>query len=330
MSEEIRLLDCQDPNNGRIAVTVAEPDFTDLYWTLEGAPDDVIAVGSVFTSSTPVNVVLTAYQFSEDGDTLCSQVETYSLGVISDIGLTIEQTGVDCEGLGIARITTEVEGETNVIWMDEFNAPIPELADLIEVSGLVPGIYRAWVFVDVGNDWLPCSDLKSITITGGDTLSLNGIVNYSTCPRLDSFGINEIELEAVGDRGPLTYFLNGQESDVPLFSNVPAGSYEAIVMDTTGCSASFMLTVEEPQILEIEAGPNQLIDLGTSTRINVLRNGANVDVDSIIWSPTTGLDDPNILNPTVVPTADITYTLTVDIEGCTGSGSVDISVSEPL
>ncbi|MCB0753987.1 MAG: gliding motility-associated C-terminal domain-containing protein [Flavobacteriales bacterium] len=45
------------------------------------------------------------------------------------------------------------------------------------------------------------------------------------------------------------------------------------------------------------------------------------------WSPTTGLDNPNIAQPTATITADITYVLTAfDAEGCSGQDSITVSL----
>ncbi|MEO1436187.1 MAG: choice-of-anchor L domain-containing protein, partial [Bacteroidota bacterium] len=95
---------------------------------------------------------------------------------------------------------------------------------------------------------------------------------------------------------------------------------------TEKCSDAQSITVTVIPPITVDLAPVELCQ-GDTITLNPI---VNVSGGTYSWSPTTGLDDPNILNPTVVPTADITYTLTVDIEGCTGSGSVDISVSEPL
>ncbi|MCO5259147.1 MAG: fibronectin type III domain-containing protein [Crocinitomicaceae bacterium] len=50
------------------------------------------------------------------------------------------------------------------------------------------------------------------------------------------------------------------------------------------------------------------------------------------WSPTTGLDNPNIFNPIATPTSTTTYTLTVSVEGatgCTPTNQVIVTVNTP-
>ena len=46
------------------------------------------------------------------------------------------------------------------------------------------------------------------------------------------------------------------------------------------------------------------------------------------WTPTTGLDDPNIKTPTAKPSATTTYTVTVtDANGCTATATVTVNVA---
>lgn len=52
---------------------------------------------------------------------------------------------------------------------------------------------------------------------------------------------------------------------------------------------------------------------------------------SFSWSPTTGLDNPTVANPTASPSATTTYTFQVtDSKGCTASRQITIIVEEPL
>ncbi|MEM6722915.1 MAG: choice-of-anchor L domain-containing protein [Bacteroidota bacterium] len=99
-----------------------------------------------------------------------------------------------------------------------------------------------------------------------------------------------------------------------------------LVGSTEKCADSMSITVVVIPPITVDLADQEVCQ-GESITLNPI---INVPGGTYSWSPTTGLDDPNILNPTVTPTADISYTLTVDIEGCIGSGSIDIVVSEPL
>ena len=52
---------------------------------------------------------------------------------------------------------------------------------------------------------------------------------------------------------------------------------------------------------------------------------------SYSWSPTTGLDDPSISNPTATPTSTTTYTVTVtDANGCQNTADLTVTVEGKL
>lgn len=57
----------------------------------------------------------------------------------------------------------------------------------------------------------------------------------------------------------------------------------------------------------------------------VVKTNQNVIV-TYSWSPTTGLDNPNIINPIASPTTTTTYTMTATANGCSASDSVIVSL----
>ncbi len=75
------------------------------------------------------------------------------------------------------------------------------------------------------------------------------------------------------------------------------------------------------------AGPDQTISPGGSTTLNGSATGG-VGGYAYVWSPTTGLDNAFIANPTASPTTTTTYTLTVfDTLGEVGTDTVLVTVT---
>ncbi len=75
----------------------------------------------------------------------------------------------------------------------------------------------------------------------------------------------------------------------------------------------------------VSAGPDQQIDLGTSTILN-----GSASTGTITWTPSITLDDATIQTPTASPISQTTYTITVVNGGCTASDQVTITVTEPI
>jgi len=70
------------------------------------------------------------------------------------------------------------------------------------------------------------------------------------------------------------------------------------------------------------AGNNVSICQGNSANLNAMGGG------SYSWSPSTGLSNPNIANPTASPNSTTTYTVTVtNGNGCTDTDQVTVSVN---
>lgn len=72
------------------------------------------------------------------------------------------------------------------------------------------------------------------------------------------------------------------------------------------------------------ADPDQLCD-GQSTQLQ-----ANTGMDSYAWTPSTGLSDDAIQNPTVTPNATTRYTVEVTRNGCSDTASVNVVVGNLL
>ena len=93
----------------------------------------------------------------------------------------------------------------------------------------------------------------------------------------------------------------------------PPGTTNYMVTATIGgCSETADISVTTIPYPVVNAGPPLEICFGTSTPIN-----ASMTASSFTWTPTTGLNNPNILNPTASPLKTTAYILTVtDTLGC--------------
>ncbi len=104
-------------------------------------------------------------------------------------------------------------------------------------------------------------------------------------------------------------------------------TYSIIVNDTFGvCSDTADITI---YVGELDAGPDTILCEGDSTLLNpfvttICSNGT----ETYSWSPTTGLSDPNIMNPMATVFTTTTYVLTYSNScGCTLMDSVTIEVN---
>jgi len=117
-------------------------------------------------------------------------------------------------------------------------------------------------------------------------------------------------------------------------------SSQTITVDSSGTYAvkvknQFGLSNSDTVVLTVN--PTPTADAGTNQNLNcgefVIIGGTSTPGCLYDWTPTDGLDDPNIANPTVSPTVSATYKLTVTDTNfptnCYDIDSVDVTVADP-
>lgn len=102
-------------------------------------------------------------------------------------------------------------------------------------------------------------------------------------------------------------------------------TYRAIVTSGAGCSDTASVTVTvNPRPTAVVASPFDTICAGQSTRLNA--SGGTI----FLWSPVTGLNDPNVADPVASPTVSTLYTVVVtDPNGCRDTAQVNVTVVTP-
>lgn len=130
-----------------------------------------------------------------------------------------------------------------------------------------------------------------------------------------------IDLSVIDGVAPFTYVWSNaaQTQDI---NNLAAGNYSVTITDACNTNGTFNFTVTQPNAVAANAGNDTTILSGGSVQLNAT-GGV-----SCIWTPATGLSNPNSCNPIATPTTATTYYVTVtDANGCTGTDSIHIHVS---
>lgn len=96
--------------------------------------------------------------------------------------------------------------------------------------------------------------------------------------------------------------------------------YTVTITTSAGCDYEGQVTVDVTPLPQANAGQDAQICSGQSVSLNAGGGGAYV------WTPATGLSNPNAQNPTASPAASTTYTVTVTTNGCTATDQVFVGV----
>ena len=129
---------------------------------------------------------------------------------------------------------------------------------------------------------------------------------------------------------PILYSLNGsQPGSQSQFANIIPGTYTLSVEGGNGCTATAVITVEVPALVQVNLTAQAEVILGYSYQMDVQVNIDTAEIASVIWTPAEGLDCPTCLNPLATPFTTTKYeVLVVSDAGCEARGIVTLTVDK--
>lgn len=191
----------------------------------------------------------------------CSSVETFDIDITAGLDVTMTHTDVTCFGLddgtGTATPTTGV-GPYTYLWDD----PLAQTTGTS--TGLFPNTYNVTVTDDLG-----CVGTGSVTIVEPPELVIDSSVPTNASCGMDN---GTITITASGGTPALQYSIDGGTSFFPTgdFTGLANGSYDVVVEDANGCTATTTtvvdldspLMIDDVIVTEVTCGPG---DDGTIT-----------------------------------------------------------------
>ena len=193
-----------------------------------------------------------------------------------------------------------------------------------------PGAYSL-VVTDAGNG---CTSSNSVTVAEDTNVpsSIDAQVENPLCyGDLGNIAIFEI----IGGTPPYLVSLDGGDNfgSQTFFTSLDPGTYDLVIQDALGCEYSETFSVEGVNELNVEIEQEvetTLIQFGDSYQIVAHVNIPEEEIDTIIWSPTTGLSCTDCLNPSVDTLLEMAvYTVTVINEnGCIDTDEIVLRVKK--
>jgi gliding motility-associated-like protein len=161
-----------------------------------------------------------------------------------------------------------------------------------------------------------CTAEGEVNVTEPTPIAANTVVKEISC-----FGKADgrILLSASGGSSPYLYSFNAGGNFQPeaYSGNLDVGSYEWTVQDANGCEFSGTTLIPEPDEIVLQIEPELWIFLGQSYGYNAVINIPPGQIDSISWTPVSGLSCTNCLNPIAQPEVTTPYVVeVVDTNGC--------------
>lgn len=132
-------------------------------------------------------------------------------------------------------------------------------------------------------------------------------------------------LAITGSAAPYTVSWNTTPAQTGLTAtNLPQGNYVATITDANACTSTYNVGVTLDNNLTVTAHIDTTICRGASFAANTISNATTYS-----WSPTTGVSNPNIGNPTLSPTTTTTYTVIATLGSCNLSRTFTVTVDAP-
>lgn len=110
------------------------------------------------------------------------------------------------------------------------------------------------------------------------------------------------------------------------FEELGAGTYIATVRDANGCTSAREVAVNQPDLLSVYAGPDQLVNLGEQVRLQAVPSRLPVTFQ---WAPADQLNCSSCAAPIAQPLRTARFTVTItDPNGCRSTDSLAIIVQK--
>lgn len=237
-------------------------------------------------------------------------------------------------------------GDTSTYVFNLYNVDIEAEGDTFMCAGegapllASGGVQYSWSPIagldnpNIGNPIASPSNTTTYVVVGTDSAGCTGLdtVYVLIAPNVIDAGVDEsicigesIGLGATGTPGQVIWSpantLDTPTSANPLATPTVTTTYHVSLLTNAGCTNSDSVTVTVNPLPIIDAGPDTAICNGEST---VLMASGGILYS---WSPTTGLSDSMIANPTTTPLATTTYAVTgISQFGCQNTDNVTVIV----
>lgn len=273
------------------------------------------------------NIPAGAYIINISDSNNCTQSDTFyltqpdKLEAFLDRNRTIE---LDCNNQDKGKIALLTVGGNPGIKTINWQSGV--ITDAGVAIGLSSGTYCATISDNFG-----CLDTFCYTMIA--PLPLVGEVNTPEEP-LCNGGETCISVKTIsgGTGNKYTFQINnGIRYPLDTCVTVFAGQYFINLIDSAGCSIDTVITIDQPEPILVEVGPDQDIQLGLPSPIINVSIDSPAGVDTIVWTPNIGVTciTSDCRSIEVSPSETTTYTVSVtDLNGCVATDEITINVKD--
>jgi gliding motility-associated-like protein len=149
---------------------------------------------------------------------------------------------------------------------------------------------------------------QSITVLGVPTITFPAIA--SVCVNANPFQLKITQHGPTGNPGAVFTGTGVSSSGIfdPAMAGVGTQVIKCIYTSANGCADTLSQTITVEPVATVSAGPDVTVLAGGHITLKATASGSNL---TYLWSPATGLNRTDVLQPIASPSANTKYTLTV-------------------
>jgi len=167
-------------------------------------------------------------------------------------------------------------------------------------------------------------------VTVGVSIPLEFSSVDSTHVTCNGFGDGTITLGVSGGQPAYSYTWVPNVSTTNSATGLAPGTYQITVTDQNSDQIVESILITEPNALSVTAPGDIDLCTGSDTLLDATVSGGTMPY-TFAWTPATDINNAAIEDPTVNPTSNETYLLTVtDDNSCTANDDVNITVDAPI
>ena len=296
---------CTGFSNGQIVVNINNGNGPYLYDWQNG--------NGLVDENSLVNVSAGVYQVNVQDVNLCKGSFTFNMEDHPPLELQFDIMDVSCNGLRDGSVTAIPSGGVGNY---QYQWAVGSTSQGLE--NLPTGNYP--IIVTDGNGCI-IEDIPFVPEPLPVFVQVGGVTNVVCFG--DATGL--VTLLGSGGVMPYSFSVDGvtfQSSNS--FPNLPADDYQLLIRDAEGCLDTTETVVRQPPELTVDAGPDQVIDLGFSTNIEAQASEFPVAYQ---WSPEESLDCMDCPFTEAMPVRTTTYMVTViNEDNCTATDEMTVEV----
>ena len=299
---------CTGINDGAIDLSVSNglPPYSYLWNTLDTTED---------LNGIPPGL----YSVEVTDSAGCDAHLDVTVGQVPQLFIDLEGIeSISCNGASDGAIHIDVSGGTppySYLWNNNNSTQ--------DLLGIPTATYTLTVSDGAG---CTLSDSYSIPEPPAINISVDSFSNVTCYEGADG----SVTVSASGGVAPLAYSIDGIvfQSD-NIFNGLHAGNYSVVVKDGNDCRQNTSIALTQGTEISITYGVDINIVNGQSTVLNPILTPDSLAIDTIIWSPVTGLSCISCLAPEAAPEETTIYTVVlIDEHGCQAETKVRIIVTD--